>query len=49
MDPVTGDPITVTNAQRDAQALTDWVTATLDGGLGVSGRGNAPTCRSPRP
>jgi hypothetical protein len=37
VDPVTGDPITLTNAQRDAQALTDWATASLDRGLG-SGR-----------
>jgi hypothetical protein len=33
-DPVTGDPVVVPNAQKDAEALCSWVDATLDGGLG---------------
>ena len=41
-DPVTGRPVTVTNAQRDAAALTDWVTATLDCGLGSERQGERP-------
>ncbi len=34
LDPVTGDPITVSQGQRDAQAFDAWLDATLDGGLG---------------
>ncbi|MFI5313984.1 MAG: hypothetical protein ACHQ06_07505, partial [Candidatus Dormibacteria bacterium] len=35
VDPVTGQPITLTGQQRDAAALEDWATATLDSGLGT--------------
>ncbi len=42
VDPVTGDPIRLTNAQRDAQALADWATATLDSGLGCERQGERP-------
>ena len=41
-DPVTGDPITITNGQRDAAAFTDWVTATLDRGLGSEKQSERP-------
>jgi hypothetical protein len=34
LDPVTGDPVTRTEAQRDADAFIDWIDATLDTGLG---------------
>jgi hypothetical protein len=34
LDPVSGEPVTITNAQLDAIALADWVTSTLDRGLG---------------
>ena len=42
VDPVTGNPIRLTNAQRDAQALADWVTATLDRGLESERQGERP-------
>lgn len=35
LDPVTGDPIIVSNARKDAAALEDWINATLDAGLGT--------------
>ena len=34
IDPVTGDPIIVSNAAKDAAAFEDWINSTLDGGLG---------------
>jgi hypothetical protein len=42
VDPVTGDPIVRSNAQRDATALTAWVDATLGGGLGGNAQSERP-------
>ena len=42
IDPVTGERITITNAQRDGAAFTDWVTATLDSGLGSEKQSERP-------
>ena len=39
---MTGTPIRLTNAQRDAQAFADWAGATLDGGLGSERQGERP-------
>ena len=35
LDPVTGDPVIVSNARKDAAALEDWINSTLDAGLGT--------------
>ena len=39
---MTGTPIRLTNAQRDAQAFADWAGATLDQGLGAERQGERP-------
>ncbi len=34
-DPVTGDAVVETNAQKDAKAFSDWIDSSLDAGLGT--------------